>query len=94
MQTAAHLVQGWSIRGAQSKWRVGAGPVAAAGLVTSAAESGANADRIMDYAGHASVAMERVYTRRSDAFADHAGDVWDCSNSSVSASSRCRPGRG
>ena len=31
------------------------------------------AERIMDHTGHASIAMVRVYTRRSDAFADHAG---------------------
>jgi site-specific recombinase XerD len=45
-----------------------------AGFVTSAAEKGAHADRIMDHTGHKSVAMVRVYTRRSDAFSDHAGD--------------------
>ena len=45
-----------------------------AGFVTSAAERGAKAERIMDHTGHQSVAMVRVYTRRSDAFADHAGD--------------------
>jgi integrase len=44
-----------------------------AGFVTSAAERGASAERIMDHTGHASVAMVRIYTRRSDAFADHAG---------------------
>ena len=27
----------------------------------------------MDHTGHQSVGMIRVYTRRSDAFADHAG---------------------
>ena len=43
-----------------------------AGFVTSAAEKGATADRIMDHTGHRSVAMVRVYTRRADAFADHA----------------------
>ncbi len=45
-----------------------------AGFVTSAAEHGAKTDRIMDHTGHKSVAMVRVYTRRSDAFADHAGE--------------------
>ena len=45
-----------------------------AGFVTSAAEKGASAERIMDHTGHKSVAMVRVYTRRSDAFADHAGE--------------------
>jgi len=45
-----------------------------AGFVTSAAEKGASAERIMDHTGHRSVAMIRVYTRRADAFADHAGD--------------------
>jgi site-specific recombinase XerD len=44
-----------------------------AGFVTSAAERGARAERIMDHTGHRSVAMVRVYTRRADAFADHAG---------------------
>ena len=44
-----------------------------AGFVTSAAERGAKAGRIMDHTGHQSVAMVRVYPRRSDAFADHAG---------------------
>jgi len=44
-----------------------------AGFVTSAAERGARAERIMDHTGHRSVAMLRVYTRRADAFADHAG---------------------
>ena len=45
-----------------------------AGFVTSAAEKGANADRIMDHTGHRSHAMVRAYTRRTDAFADHAGE--------------------
>ncbi len=45
-----------------------------AGFVTSAAEKGATADRIMDHTGHRSVAMVRIYTRRADAFADHAGE--------------------
>jgi len=45
-----------------------------AGFVTSAAERGARAERIMDHTGHRSVAMVRVYTRRADAFADHAGE--------------------
>jgi site-specific recombinase XerD len=44
-----------------------------AGFVTSAAERGARAERIMDHTGHRSVAMVRIYTRRADAFADHAG---------------------
>jgi hypothetical protein len=42
--------------------------------VTSAAERGARAERIMDHTGHRSVAMVRVYARRADAFADHAGE--------------------
>lgn len=29
----------------------------------------------MDHTGHKSAAMVRVYTRRGDAFADHAGEV-------------------
>ena len=45
-----------------------------AGFVTSAAERGKSAERIMDHTGHRSVAMVRAYTRRSDAFDDHAGD--------------------
>jgi len=45
-----------------------------AGFVTSAAERGARAERIMDHTGHRSAAMVRVYTRRSDAFQDHAGE--------------------
>jgi hypothetical protein len=28
----------------------------------------------MDHTGHRSVAMVRTYTRRADAFADHAGE--------------------
>ena len=44
-----------------------------AGFVTSASERGARAERIMDHTGHRSVAMVRTYTRRVDAFADHAG---------------------
>jgi integrase len=45
-----------------------------AGFVTSAAERGAIADRVIDHTGHKSIGMVRVYTRRSDAFADHAGE--------------------
>jgi len=41
-------------------------------FVTSAAEKGAP-DGITDRSGHKSIGMVRVYTRRSDAFADHAG---------------------
>jgi hypothetical protein len=37
------------------------------------AERGARVERIADHTGHRSVAMVRVYTRRADAFADHAG---------------------
>ncbi|MFQ5466656.1 MAG: tyrosine-type recombinase/integrase [Kiloniellaceae bacterium] len=44
-----------------------------AGFVTSAAEKGARAERIADHTGHRSLGMIRVYTRRADAFADHAG---------------------
>jgi site-specific recombinase XerD len=44
-----------------------------AGFVTSAAERGARTERIMDHTGHKSVAMVQVYTRRTDAFEDHAG---------------------
>jgi integrase len=45
-----------------------------AGFVTSAAERGAKTERFMDHTGHKSVAMVRVYTRRVDSFAEHAGD--------------------
>ena len=45
-----------------------------AGFVTSAAERGASTERIMDHTGHASAAMVRIYTRRADAFKDHAGE--------------------
>ena len=45
-----------------------------AGFVTSAAERGAKAERIADHTGHQSLSMVRVYTRRSDAFSDHAGE--------------------
>ena len=45
-----------------------------AGFVTSAAEKGASADRIMDHTGHRSHAMVRVYTRRADVFSGHAGE--------------------
>jgi site-specific recombinase XerD len=44
------------------------------GFVTSAAENGKSTERIMDHTGHQSAAMVRIYTRRADAFADHAGD--------------------
>ena len=45
-----------------------------AGFVTSAAERGKRAERIMDHTGHRSVAMVRTYTRRVDAFSDHPGE--------------------
>jgi site-specific recombinase XerD len=45
-----------------------------AGFVTSAAEKGRSTERIMDHTGHQSAAMVRVYTRRVDAFTDHAGE--------------------
>jgi len=43
------------------------------------AERGARVERIMGHTGHRSVATVRVYTRRSDAFADHAGSglLWN-----------------
>jgi integrase len=44
------------------------------GFVTSASENGKSTERIMDHTGHQAAAMIRVYTRRSDAFVDHAGD--------------------
>jgi len=45
-----------------------------AGFVTSAAESVKSTERIMEHTAHRSAAMVRVYTRRADAFADHAGE--------------------
>ena len=45
-----------------------------AGFVTSAAEKGASAGRIMGHTGHRSHARVRVYTRRADAFSDHPGE--------------------
>jgi len=45
-----------------------------AGFVTAAADRGASIDRIMDHTGHQSPSMVRVYTRRSDAFRDNAGE--------------------
>lgn len=50
-----------------------AGQSLRAGFVTSAAERGARAERIMDHTGHRSIAMVHFYTRRADAFANHAG---------------------
>ena len=44
------------------------------GFVTSSAERGKHAERIADHTGHKSLGMIRVYTRRSDAFAHHAGE--------------------
>jgi hypothetical protein len=37
-------------------------------------QTGIGTERIMDHTGHQSAAMVRVYTRRADAFADHAGE--------------------
>jgi integrase len=45
-----------------------------AGFVTAAADRGASIGRIMDHTGHRSASMVRTYTRRSDAFRDHAGE--------------------
>ena len=45
-----------------------------AGFVTSAKANGASDTGIMDHTGHKSVAMIQVYTRRVDAFQDHAGE--------------------
>jgi len=45
-----------------------------AGFVTAAADRGASIDRIMDHTGHQSPSMVRVYTRRSDAFRNNAGE--------------------
>ena len=43
-------------------------------FVTSAAAKHATAERSMVHTGHKSVGMVRVYTRRVDAFTDHAGE--------------------
>jgi len=45
-----------------------------AGFITSAVERGARADRVMDRSGHQWATMIKTYTRRTDAFEDHAGD--------------------
>ena len=45
-----------------------------AGFVTSAAEKGATAERMMDRTRHKSISVVRVYTRRADAFQDHAAE--------------------
>jgi len=45
-----------------------------AGFITSADEKGRSAAQIMDHTGHKSPAMIRVYTRRTEAFANHAGE--------------------
>ena len=45
-----------------------------AGFVTSAAERGKSSERIADHTRHRSIAMVRTYTRRVDAFSDHAGE--------------------
>lgn len=45
-----------------------------AGFVTSAAERGARAERIADHTGHRSLGMVRIYTRRADAFEQHAAE--------------------
>ncbi|MCR9093366.1 MAG: site-specific integrase [bacterium] len=44
-----------------------------AGFITSAVDRGARVDRVMDQTGHRTAAMIRTYTRRTDAFEDHAG---------------------
>ncbi len=46
----------------------------ASALMAAATRIHGTADRIMDHTGHHSFAMVRVYTRRADAFADHAGE--------------------
>ena len=50
---------------------LGPGPRAA---VISSSRIHCTADRIMNHTGRRSVAMVRVYIRRADAFADHAGE--------------------
>jgi site-specific recombinase XerD len=67
------LVKGYATRAGLDAHDFG-GHSLRAGFVTSAAERGARAERIADHTGHRSLAMVRVYTRRSDAFADHAGE--------------------
>ena len=44
-----------------------------AGFVTSAAEKGATLGQIADHTGHRRLETVRIYTRRVDAFKDHAG---------------------
>jgi len=44
------------------------------GFITSADEKGRSAAQIMDHTGHKSAAMIRVYTRRTEAFTNHAGE--------------------
>ena len=72
-EAVAHIVKGYARLAGLDPAEFG-GHSLRAGFVTSAAERGATSERIMDHTGHQSVAMVRVYTRRSDAFADHAGE--------------------
>jgi integrase len=72
-RTVGELVKGYAKRAGFDAADFG-GHSLRAGFVTSAAERGATADRIMDHTGHRSHAMVRTYTRRSDAFSDHAGE--------------------
>jgi hypothetical protein len=44
-----------------------------AGFLTSAAEAGADVLRMMDVSRHKKVETVRGYTRRADAFKNHAG---------------------
>ena len=72
-RTAANVVKAHARRAGSDPAEFGSHSLRA-GFVTSAAEKGSKVDRIMDHTGHRSHAMVRVYTRRSDAFADHAGE--------------------
>jgi len=72
-QTVARIVQSCARRSGFDPKEFG-GHSLRAGFVTSAAERGASAERIMDHTGHQSLAMVRVYTRRTDAFRDHPGE--------------------
>jgi site-specific recombinase XerD len=72
-RAVADVVKGYAKRAGLDPAAFG-GHSLRAGFVTSSSERGAKADRIMDHTGHHSVAMIHTYTRRADAFADHAGE--------------------
>jgi site-specific recombinase XerD len=72
-RAVADVVKGYAKRAGLDPAAFG-GHSLRAGFITSSSERGAKADRIMDHTGHHSVAMIHTYTRRADAFADHAGE--------------------